>query len=90
MFVGGHNGVSHLRSVECFDPISNEWTMVAPMNKPRTGISVSVLNELLYAVGGHDGCGYLNIVQCYNPRTNTWHNTKPMISSRCSFGIAAM
>lgn len=64
--------------------------MVTPMNKPRTGLSVAVVDGILYALGGHDGCGYLNLVQCYNPCTNTWHNIKPMLSSRCSFGIAIM
>ena len=88
--LGGHNGVSHLRSVERFDPVSSEWTMVAPMSHPRTGLSVAVLNGLLYAVGGHDGSGYLSLVQCYDPHTKTWHNVKSMCSSRCSFGIATL
>lgn len=88
--LGGHNGVSHLRSVERFDPLSSEWTMVAPMSRPRTGLSVAVLNGFLYSVGGHDGSGYLNLVQCYDPNTNTWHNVKSMCSSRCSFGIATL
>ena len=90
VFSGGHNGVSHLRSVERFDPVSSEWTMVAPMSRPRTGLSVAVLNGLLYSVGGHDGTGYLSLVQCYNPSTNMWHNVKSMCSSRCSFGIATL
>lgn len=90
LFSGGHNGVSHLRSVERFDPVSSEWTMVAPMSRPRTGLSVAVLNGFLYSVGGHDGTGYLSLVQCYDPSTNTWHNVKNMCSSRCSFGIATL
>lgn len=87
---GGHNGVFHLRSVERFDPVASEWAMVTPMNRPRTGLSVTVLNGLLYAVGGHDGAGYLNLVQSYDPQTNKWQNMKNMCSSRCSFGIAAL
>lgn len=90
LFSGGHNGVSHLRSVERFDPVSSEWTMVAPMSRPRTGLSVAVLNGLLYSVGGHDGTGYLSLVQRYDPSSNTWHNVKSMCSSRCSFGIATL
>lgn len=82
--------MSHLRSVECFNPITNEWTTITPMSQPRTGLSVAVLNGLLYAVGGHDGSGYLGLVQCYHPVTNSWLNVKTMCSSRCSFGIATM
>ena len=82
--------MSHLRSVERFDPVANEWAMVAPMNKPRTGLSVAVLDGFLYSLGGHDGSGYLNLVQCYDPLTDSWCNVKTMCSSRCSFGVATM
>lgn len=35
--VGGHNGVSHLSSIERYDPHQNQWTTCRPMNEPRTG-----------------------------------------------------
>lgn len=35
--VGGHNGVSHLSSIERYDPHQNQWTVCRPMNEPRTG-----------------------------------------------------
>lgn len=35
--VGGHNGVSHLSSIERYDPHQNQWTACRPMNEPRTG-----------------------------------------------------
>ena len=35
--VGGFDGVNRLRSVECFDPETNEWRFVAPMNVTRSG-----------------------------------------------------
>lgn len=37
--VGGHNGVSHLSSIERYDPHQNQWTACRPMNEPRTGES---------------------------------------------------
>ncbi len=49
--------------MERYDPQTNEWRMVAPMNKRRCGVGVAVLNDLLYAVGGHDGQSYLNSVE---------------------------
>lgn len=52
--VGGRDGSSCLRSVECFDPHTNKWSMCAPMSKRRGGVGVATYNNFLYAVGGHD------------------------------------
>ena len=52
--VGGRDGSSCLRSVECFDPHTNRWTIVAPMTKRRGGVGVAVAHGYLYAFGGHD------------------------------------
>lgn len=41
--VGGHNGVSHLSSIERYDPHQNQWTTCRPMNEPRTG-ELTLLN----------------------------------------------
>ncbi len=52
--VGGRDGSSCLRSVECFDPHTNKWSLCAPMTKRRGGVGVATCNGFLYAVGGHD------------------------------------
>ena len=52
--VGGRDGSSCLRSVECFDPHTNKWNLCSPMTKRRGGVGVAVCNGFLYAVGGHD------------------------------------
>lgn len=63
--MGGWCSGDAISSVERYDPQTNEWRMVAPMNKRRCGVGVAVLNDLLYAVGGHDGQSYLNSVERY-------------------------
>ena len=52
--MGGRDGSSCLRSMECFDPHTNKWSMCAPMAKRRGGVGVATYNSFLYAVGGHD------------------------------------
>lgn len=52
--VGGRDGSSCLRTVECYDPHTNKWTPCAPMARRRGGVGVGVVNGYLYAVGGHD------------------------------------
>ena len=55
--VGGYDGVARqcLNSVECYDPVLDEWTQVEPMTQRRSGAAVTVLDNLLYAIGGHNG-----------------------------------
>lgn len=52
--VGGRDGSSCLRSVECFDPHTNKWSVCGQMAKRRGGVGVATWNSFLYAIGGHD------------------------------------
>ena len=52
--VGGRDGSSCLKSVECFDPHTNKWSSCAPMAKRRGGVGVATWNGFLFAIGGHD------------------------------------
>jgi hypothetical protein len=52
--IGGHDGVSHLNSVECFDIEQGVWTQVAPLATARRGMAVGALGNAIYAVGGLD------------------------------------
>lgn len=45
--VGGHNGVSHLSSIERYDPHQNQWTVCRPMKEPRTGRTCGTLRSSL-------------------------------------------
>jgi len=89
--VGGWCSGDAIASVERYDPISNEWHMMAPMNKRRCGVGVAVLNDLLYAVGGHDGHCYLNSIERYDPQTNQWcQDVASTTSCRTSVGVAVL
>lgn len=48
--VGGHNGVSHLSSIERYDPHQNQWTACRPMNEPRTGEFASWMESPTFIV----------------------------------------
>lgn len=52
--VGGRDGASCLRTVECYEPYTNKWTMCASMTRRRGGVGVAVANGFLYAMGGQD------------------------------------
>ena len=52
--MGGRDGSSCLKSVECFDPHTNKWMPCTSMSKRRGGVGVATCNGFLYAVGGHE------------------------------------
>ncbi|MGH0125193.1 UNVERIFIED_CONTAM: hypothetical protein FKN15_029532 [Acipenser sinensis] len=76
--VGGHDAPasSHCSRlsdcVERYDPKTDTWTTVAPLNLPRDAVGVCLLGDKLYAVGGYDGQTYLNTMESYDPETNEW------------------
>lgn len=86
--VGGHDGWSYLSSVERWDPLTRQWTFVAPMNSQRSTVGVAALHGKLYAVGGRDGSSCLRTVECYDPHTNRWTLVAPMSKRRGGVGVA--
>ena len=48
---GGHNSTDRLRSVERYDPETNQWTMLASMHFQRSDGDSCALNGKLYIVG---------------------------------------
>lgn len=89
--VGGWRSGEAIDTVERYDQLRDEWSLVAPMTKKRCGVGVSVLNDLLYAVGGHDGESYLNSIERYDPKMDRWSNdVAPSSYCRTSVGVAVL
>lgn len=53
-------------AVELYDPKTDEWTKVAPMNQPRSNFALIAWNGFLYALGGDA------IVERFHPFKNGW------------------
>jgi hypothetical protein len=49
--VGGYDSSCQLRSVERYSLEKDVWEFVAPMNSPRSALSVAVVCNRLYALG---------------------------------------
>ena len=89
--VGGWCNGDAMNMVERYDMSSNEWKVMAAMNKRRCGVGIAILDNFLYAVGGHDGNSYLNSVERYDHRTNFWSSSiAPTSSCRTSVGVAVV
>lgn len=53
--VGGSKEWKRYNRCERYEPESNEWSLIAPMEIGRSNIGLVALNGLLYAIGGYDG-----------------------------------
>ena len=89
--VGGRDDDdTRLSSVECYDPSTNVWSVVAPMSTVRAGHGVAGLGGFLYAVGGHDGTRDLSSVERFDPSTNVWSVVAAMTTTRFALGAVAI
>ena len=52
---GGYDGNVFLKTVECYDPGTDTWTLMAPMNVKRSRVALVANCGKLYAIGGYDG-----------------------------------
>uniref|UniRef100_A0A3Q4HFU4 Kelch like family member 10 n=1 Tax=Neolamprologus brichardi TaxID=32507 RepID=A0A3Q4HFU4_NEOBR len=84
---GGFNGNECLQTAEYYNPESNQWTIISPMNSRRSGIGVIAYADHVFAVGGFDGNNRLRTAEAYNPHTNTWNLVSSMLTPRSNFGI---
>ena len=86
--IGGfENGRSPTPEVEVYDPITNNWTIVAPLPQPLDHTAAASYNGKLYVVGG----GYLdrntlsNKLFVYDPNANQW--TQGANLPDCPWGV---
>ena len=71
-----------------YDPIADEWTQRASLNKNRVAFGCTVFNRMLYVVGGGGVFGpAYNYVYKYDPISNQWTSVAPMLTPRCKPGI---
>ena len=57
---GGFDGHACLFSAEQYDPVADQWTLLQPMTTSRSGVSMTVCEDKLYAIGGYDGATRLD------------------------------
>lgn len=85
--MGGFNGQESLSSTECYDPSTNQWTLVKPMRDRRSGVGVVAHCGLIYAAGGFNGTRRLRSLVRYNPDTDEWTTLHSMLNARSNFAM---
>lgn len=73
--IGGHDGLRNLglKSVEKYDPVSDQWDYIAPMDEQRSFASATIMGNKILVVGG-TGDRFLPLSNCelYDPSTDVW------------------
>ncbi|XP_031639917.1 kelch-like protein 18 [Contarinia nasturtii] len=87
---GGYDGNSFLKSVEEYDPIKDEWRLVAPMNVKRSRVALCANMGKLWAIGGYDGEINLSTVEVYNPKDDCWTFVAPMCAHGGGVGVGVI
>ena len=75
--------------MQVYDPATDTWAQKAAIPTARSGFSVGVLNNLLYAFGGAAE-GLLTATDAYDPQSNTWTSKAPMPSPRKGFAVGVI
>ena len=58
--LGGFLGNNFSNKTQVYNPDDNKWTNGTSMLTPRGYLSVTTINDILYAIGGFDGENWLN------------------------------
>jgi len=94
---GGRFGTSR-DDLWAYDPASDTWTILAPMNQARTGLAIAVFGNAIYVFGGRTGpfgpCtgGVLSSVERYDIDANVWTPVAPMpvaLSDRAAAAVGS-
>ena len=90
--VGGRNDVDgSLRSVECFDPSTGQWSAVTDMSTALKDHGVAVVEGKLCVVGGKDNTGtHVSSVACFDPSTGQWSGGVAMSTARCGLAVVSL
>ncbi|KAG9484921.1 hypothetical protein GDO78_008171 [Eleutherodactylus coqui] len=62
------NGLLCSNKLFCYNPLTDIWTQLTPMNQARSQLKLVPLDGYLYAIGGE--C--LQTMERYDPRSNKW------------------
>ncbi|XP_065510951.1 kelch-like ECH-associated protein 1 isoform X1 [Caloenas nicobarica] len=92
--VGGRNnspdGNTDSAAIDCYNPMTNQWSQCSPMSVPRNRIGVGVIDGMIYAVGGSHGCIHHSSVERYEPERDEWQLVAPMLTRRIGVGVAVL
>jgi len=87
---GGTSGIECFSSAECYDPVTDTWTPIAPLSMARAFHGMSAFETKIYACCGKDSNNaLLSSVEAYDPRTGVWSRCTPTQTLRRAMQVVA-
>lgn len=83
---GGFGGWKALNTVQMYDWVTKEWSVLKPMRKRRWGCYATGTEHGILVAGGCDQGTVLNSVELYNIKRREWFTLPEMQEPRCNFG----
>lgn len=73
MFVlGGYDGTRRLDLCEKYNPKTNTWSRIRPMNIPRTNFGVAIIDGMIFVAGGYSNDYATRSTEVYRDNENEW------------------
>lgn len=80
--VGGRFGAGFssamTNALEVYDPVTNEWSSLAPMPTVRGGLNAVAANGCLHVFGGEGSRGMFGQHEVYDPYEDKWYSLEDM------------
>ena len=70
--IGGENDSLIYDSIECYNPVLNQWKLMASMCTPRVGLGACVVDNEIYVIGGWIGSEIAKTIEKYNTEEDCW------------------
>ena len=70
--IGGEEDKEAVSSVHKYNPDTNLWQEVAPMNVSRAGVCAVADKETMYAIGGFANSEPLDVAERFDAKMNSW------------------
>jgi serine protease AprX len=85
---GGYDGAHVLAQFARYDPLSNRWSLLAPLPTPADGTAAVYAPNVnrVYVFGGADDAGHsLTVTRVYDVARGTWATAAPLPAPRNRF-----
>ena len=91
--IAGHDGTVCQNSVECYNPLTDQWKKVANISKARRFAAATTTAEKIIVVGGYGDMTDTTIepsCEMFEPSTNQWSLVSSPLKPRAAHGIVSM
>ena len=80
--ISGKEGQECVSSVHKYNPDTNLWQEVAPMNVSRALVCAVADKETIYAIGGRANKQMLDVVERFDSKLNSWCRVASMLEKK--------